>query len=87
MPNTNTDILDEKRGLVILSALINFVDWLNAQGVLVTNVSEPEAERLRGQLVLEFLKAHAESENYFMQADQIAEMLGAPFQEQEAKSD
>ena len=63
-----------QRGLVVMSALINFVDWLDAEGVLVTNV-EP-----RTKLVLEFLDAHSEGETYFMQAEQVAEILGIPFQ-------
>lgn len=72
---------DQQRGLAIMSALINFVDWLHAQGVLVTNVPEPKAAQLRGQLVLGFLNAHSEGENYFMQAEHIAERLGEPFRE------
>jgi hypothetical protein len=70
---------DTQRGLVIMSALLNFIDWLGTQGVLVTNVPEVEAEQLRGKLVLEFLKSHSESDGYFKQADDIAKRLGEPF--------
>lgn len=70
---------NEQRGLTLISALINFVDWLDAQGELC--VSEHD----RGQLVLQFLAAHSKGENYFMQAEQIMEILGQPFQKQEAK--
>ena len=69
-----TKAVDQQRGLVIISALINFADWLNAEGLL------DATEYDRGQLVLRFLAAHSAGENYFMQADQIAEMLGKPFQ-------
>lgn len=75
----------EQRGLMIISALINFADWLDAQDLLVEQVSGHANERPRAQLILDFLKAHSEGENYFMQAEQIAEILGAPFQGQETK--
>lgn len=67
---------DGQRGLVIMSALINFVDWLDAEGVVTTT------ERGRGELVKRFLDAHQEGENYFMQAEQIANILGVPFSEE-----
>lgn len=69
-----------QRGLVIISVLLNFADWLDAQGVLVTNVSKSRAAQLRGELVKDFLAAHSEGENYFMQAEQIAERLAIPFE-------
>lgn len=65
---------NRQRGLVIISALINFVDWLDCEDLL-PEMSEYE----RGQLVVKFLKAHAEGENYFMQAEQIAGLLSQPF--------
>lgn len=70
----------EQRGLTLISALVNFADWLHAEGLLSVN-----DERERAQLVLKFFDAHSRGENYFMQADQIMEILGQPFQEQEAK--
>ena len=73
----------QQRGLVIMSALISFVDWLHAQGVLVTNVPEAEAKQLRGKLVREFLASHSEGKNYFMRAEDIAERLGEPFQNED----
>lgn len=63
-----------QRGMVILSALINFVDWLDSEEILQL----PEQER--GELVKRFLDAHQTGENYFMQAEQIAEALGVPFE-------
>lgn len=66
----------EQRGLTLISALINFADWLHAEGLLTVN-----DERERAQLVLKFFDAHSEGENYFMQAEQIMEILGKPFQE------
>lgn len=66
---------DQHRGLVIMSVLINFVDWLDRKQLL-PRLSETE----RGKLVLKFLDAHSKGENYFMQAEQIAEILGEPFQ-------
>lgn len=67
---------DEQRGLTLISALINFVDWLYSDGLLPV-----EDERERAQLVLKFFDAHAKGENYFMQAEQIMEILGQPFKE------
>lgn len=63
-----------QRGLVIISVLINFIDWLNSEGVVQLS------ERKRGELVKQFLDAHQEGENYFLQAEQVAEILGVPFQ-------
>lgn len=65
----------QQRGLTLISALINFADWLESQGELTAT------EHDRGQLVLKFLDAHSKGENYFMQAEQIMEILGKPFQE------
>lgn len=65
---------DQQRGLVILSALINYTDWLDREGLL------PLSERQRGELVKRFLDAHQEGNNYFMQAEQIADALAVPFQ-------
>lgn len=67
---------NEQRGLMLISALINFADWLHAEGLLITS-----GERKRAQLVLKFFDAHSEGGNYFMQAEQIAEILGQPFKE------
>jgi hypothetical protein len=72
---TTTPDTTRQRGLVIISALINFIDWLDAENV----VQLPEKQR--AELVLQFLRAHNDGENYFMQAEQIAEILGQPFQE------
>jgi hypothetical protein len=68
-PNAN-----EQRGLMLISALINFADWLDSEGLL-TELSETE----RAQLVLRFFDAHQKSKNYFMQAEQIVKILGKPF--------
>lgn len=65
----------EQRGLTLISALINFADWLHAEELLSV-----DDERERAQLVLRFFAAHSEGENYFMQAEQIMEILGTPFQ-------
>lgn len=65
---------DEQRGLTLISALINFVDWLHSKDLLAI-----EDERDRARLVLKFFDAHSEGENYFMQAEQIMEILGQPF--------
>lgn len=63
-----------ERGLVIMSALLNFVDYLNAENI----ISQTETDR--GQLVLRFLESHSNGENYFMCAEEIAERLCQPFQ-------
>lgn len=65
---------DQQRGLVIISALINFVDWLHAEDLIAV-----DNEQERARLVLKFLDAHSKGENYFMQAEQIAKILGSPF--------
>lgn len=64
----------ERRGLTLISALINFVDWLDRKQLL-PRLSEQE----RARLVLKFFDAHSTGENYFMQAEQIMEILGQPF--------
>lgn len=64
----------DPRGLMLISALINFVDWLDGEGLLKRL---PDRERAR--LVLKFFDAHQPGENYFLQATQIAEILGEPF--------
>lgn len=64
-----------QRGLVIISALLNFVDWLHTPGIPIGN------KRKRGELVKQFLASHSEGKNYFIQADDIAERLGVPFAE------
>lgn len=71
-----TEDTTRQRGLVIISALINFIDWLDREGKLTV----PEAER--GKLVMAFLSAHQDGTNYFMQAEQIAERLGAPLEDE-----
>ena len=68
----------EQRGLTLISALINFADWLHAEGLLITS-----GERKRARLVLKFFDAHSEGESYFLQAEQIMEILGKPFQERQ----
>jgi chemotaxis signal transduction protein len=75
-PNGECADANTQRGLVILSALINFVDWLDREDVI-----DIDDERERARLVIKFLNAHVEGENYCMQAAQIAEILGVPFQE------
>lgn len=65
---------DEQRGLTLISALINFVDWLDREGLL-----KSLSDRERARLVLKFFDAHQPGENYFMQAEQIMELLGEPF--------
>lgn len=67
---------NKKRGLVIMSALINFVDWLHSEGLLPI-----DDEHERAQLILKFLAAHSAGENYFMKAEQIAEILSIPFED------
>lgn len=61
---------DQLRGLVIISALLNFVDWLNSQDYL-TIYGEAE----RGKLVVSFLESHSKDKNYFLQASDIAKRL------------
>lgn len=64
------------RGLVIISALLNFTDWMNKESKLsLMHYSKKE----RGKLVREFLEAHSEGKNYFMCAEDIAKRLGVPF--------
>lgn len=65
----------QQRGLTLISALINFVDWLDSEGLL-----KPMPEQECAQLVLKFFDAHSRGQNYFMQAEQIMEILGAPFE-------
>lgn len=65
----------QQRGLTLISALVNFADWLDSEGLLK---SLPEQERAR--LVLKFFDVHTRGGNYFMQAEQIMEVLGTPFQ-------
>lgn len=67
----------EQRGLTLISALINFVDWLDREGL----IDVPD-ETKRARLVTQFFDAHAKGENYFLQAEQIMEIIGAPFQEE-----
>lgn len=64
-----------ERGLVIISALLNFIDYLNSQGLMVL----PEEDR--GETVLQFLGAHSDDQNYFMCAERIAEQLGIPLKD------
>lgn len=70
----STTRTSEQCGLMLISALINFADWLDSEGLLT---ELPEIER--AQLVLKFFDAHQKGENYFMQAKQIMEILGQPF--------
>lgn len=65
---------DKQRGLTLISALINFVDWLDREGLL-----KSLSDRERARLVLQFFDAHQPGEHYFMQAEQIMEILGEPF--------
>jgi len=64
-----------KRGMVIMSALINFVDWLSATELYPFTIEEKD----KGMLVREFLASHSEGKNYFMQAEDIASRLEVPF--------
>lgn len=69
MPTEN-----EQRGLVIISVLINFVDYLEKRRIITHN------ETRRSELVREFLASHSNEKNYFMSADEIAKKLGVPFE-------
>lgn len=70
--NAPDDIDHLQRGLVVMSALINFIDWLDREQYL-------DSRQERGEIVKEFLDAHQDGQNYFMQAEQIADALGIPF--------
>lgn len=63
-----------ERGLVIMSALINFMDYLESQGIL-TDLSP----KTKGKIIKEFLESHSSKRNYFLQAEDIAERLSIPF--------
>lgn len=67
---------EQQRGLTLISALINFIDWLDREGL----IDVPD-EKKRAQLVTQFFDAHTKGEHYFLQAEQIMEILGVPFQE------
>ena len=67
--NTN-----QERGLVIISALLNFVDYLEKRSIITHN------EQRRGELIREFLESHSPENNYFMCAEDIAKRLGVPFE-------
>lgn len=66
------DDTDAERGLVIMSALLNFVDYLNSQQLLII------PEKTRGKLVIEFLEDHSDKRHCFRQATDIAARLGVP---------
>ena len=68
---------NQQRGLVIISALLNFIDWLEAQDMLTVS---PLAGQERAELVKLFLHLHSDKMGYFKQADEIAGRLGAPFE-------
>ena len=63
-----------QRGLAIISALLNFTDYLESRRIITHN------EQRRGELVREFLEAHSKEHNYFRCADDIAQQLGVPFE-------
>lgn len=66
----------EQQGLMLISALINFTDWMASEKhPLVAGLSDMD----RAMLVKDFFACHAEGESYFMQAEQIAKILGGPF--------
>lgn len=71
MPEPDLDTV-QQRGLMLISALINFVDWLDRERLLRPRLSDKE----RAKLVLKFFDAHQKGENYFLQAEQIVEILG-----------
>lgn len=54
----------QQQGLVIISVLLNFGDWLDGQCGFH-----------------DFLRGHSEGQNYFLQADDIAERLGVSFED------
>jgi hypothetical protein len=66
----------EHRGLVIMSALVNFIDWLYDETDVIRST-----ESDGGQLVRQFLESHSDKRNYFVCADEITERLGEPFNE------
>lgn len=70
---------EEQRGLVIMSALLNFADWLADEKILLANKSQ------RGQLVKRFLASHSEGKSYFLKAEDIAKRLGVPFKMERKK--
>lgn len=72
---TNIPDSREERGLVILSCLLNFIDWLDIN----EQTSIPFTKERRGELVLEFLTTHSKGTNYYLQAEDIAARLGVPF--------
>jgi hypothetical protein len=63
----------EQRGLVIISVLMNFVDWLDKENVIALSPKD------RAGLVKLFLETHSGEKNYFLCAEDIAERLGVPF--------
>ena len=73
MTNSPKDT-DAERGLVILSALVNFIDWMDGQDV----TRMPFTKQKRGEIVLEFLKDNSDGRHCFKQATDIAARLGVP---------
>lgn len=72
---------EEQNGLVIISALINFVDWMADEHILLANRHQ------RGEMVKRFLTSHSTDINYIKQADDIAKRLGVPFQSEKKKGE
>lgn len=62
----------EQRGLVVMSALVNFVDWCDKPICLLS-------KKERGKMVLDFLSQHSKEKNHFLQAESIAKRLAIPF--------
>lgn len=72
---TNIPDSREERGLVILSCLLNFIDWMDEHD----QTRIPFTKEARGQFVLKFLSSHSNGKNYYLQANDIAARLGIPF--------
>lgn len=65
---------DTERGLVIISALINFIDYLDEKN----QTRIPFTKQKRGDIVLDFLQDHSDKRHCFKQASDIAARLGVP---------
>ncbi len=72
---TEIDWRTQNSGLVIISAMLNFADYLRDKRLLI--VSEKGA----GKLVKEFLEGHSSEKTYLKRGEDIAKRLGVPFEE------
>lgn len=65
----------QNSGLIIISALLNFADYLRDQHLLMVS------EQGGGKLVMKFLDGHSHEKTYLKKGEDIAKRLGVPFEE------